>query len=473
MSISTNKPDSGSGSVSKRRLSLFSFGSHNNTNQTTNSSNVDNITNTNSNNDLDLSTSPSNHSSTNNIPVISPSASNNNTTSSSDNIGPTFVNPSSSTKQIPQQRKNQPAPPQSMNVSPNTYNNQLDSPIYSPVLESSITSLSEKPDSNIFERSVQDFSFDGLDHPNSNKSKSSNQYIRNEDFIPPALDATTSILNDKDTDLDNIEMIYSNRRNSSVIGLNMALGRPFTPSRKNSSYSINQNLQDSLRQSSISQSIQPPSFNQQQQQQQNQQHQPQSPVSPPKLTSSKSSVSFYSYADMINNDEYSRRPSFKGSYSQGIIPTIGRKQSVSSANIPFNSSLNSSNSSYFPKIQSSTNSSSQLPLSSKFNKSQQQSQLSRQFSIKEGQSTSRKPSTTSSLKNTSSANLNKFLISPESSDDDSEDHEIYYPAVNDLSKRKSLTSNSSQLNSINDNESLVSTSIGDCIRQSTTEINGN
>lgn len=320
-----------------------------------------------------------------------------------------------------------------------TYNGSLD--------------LSEKPESSdIFERSVQDFMFEPPTKPNRKpsvanlsrqNSMSINTFIKNEDLIPPALDATTSIFNDKDTNLDDVEMIYSNRRNSSVLGLNMALGRPFTPSRKNSVYSMQ--LNSPLERTASN--LQQPAH----------QLQPQSPVSPPKLTSSKSSLSFYSYADMINNDEYARRPSFKQSYSQSIVPTVGRKQSVSSNFSPLTLNSNSSTS-LKPK-----------PFAS-------QSQLSRQLSQKKGKppgspqlKTNQKPATKLAMA-ANKTSPSKFLISPESSD--SEDNEIYYPALNNLGKRKSMSSQNSQLNSILDDESLVSSSIGDCIRQSTTEING-
>ncbi|CCD23424.1 Vhs2p NDAI_0B03900 [Naumovozyma dairenensis CBS 421] len=44
-----------------------------------------------------------------------------------------------------------------------------------------------------------------------------------ENFVPPALDAGCSIVTDKDTNLDDIDMIYSKR--PSTIGLDLALGR--------------------------------------------------------------------------------------------------------------------------------------------------------------------------------------------------------------------------------------------------------
>lgn len=314
---------------------------------------------------------------------------------------------------------------------------------------------SENPDSNIFERCVQEFPFEPVaSRSNSIKVRTHNSsvslkgpLIRNEDLIPPALDATTSILNDKDTNLDDVEMIYSSRRNSSVIGLNMALGRPFTPSRKNSTYSIHQLLPMERSTSSLSST----------------QH-PKSPVSPPKLHSSKSSVNFYSYADMLSNDEFSRRPSFKLSYSQGLIPTMGRKFSTSSGVGPSCNCKTSTS-----KLKGSL------------------SQLSRQLSARKKVANTPPPSQSQlvsgpsglaatelpkrlSLSKSTTSNLNSFLISPESSD--GEDLEVFYPALTGLNKRKSLSSTNSQLNSIHDSESLVSSSVADCIRQSTTEING-
>lgn len=312
-------------------------------------------------------------------------------------------------------------------------NNQLSSPVNSPVLMGKDSSIAMTMDSGnvpgdqdfIFERSVQDLCVgepqtQQLPQPprcnrcctnrsrscthNSTISLQGGQYMKNEDCIPPALDATTSILNDKDTNLDDIEMVYSNRRNSSVIGLNMALGRPMCGSRKNSTYSLHQN--------------------------QPQAQQTQSPISPPKLTSSKSSLSFYSYADMISSEELQRRPSFQQSYSQNFFPVNNKKKSHIGS------------------------------LSSACKKSDP-SLLSKQLSKK--------------FPPTASPNQN-FLILPESSD--SEHYDNYYPEE----KRKSVSSNISgnsgnsrpyNVKLDNDNESLVSSSVGDCLRQCTTEINGN
>lgn len=299
-------------------------------------------------------------------------------------------------------------------------NNQLNSPGSSPVLQN---------DLNIFERSVQDGCCDsqnlcqaGFQSPggsisggNSSSSRKQSVRLRSksgqgssislstqyEDYIPPALDATTSLLNDDKTNLDDVEMIYSSRRNSSVIGLNMALGRP-SPSRKNSVYSMNQGMH------SPSSSLAPglPIVNNSNKENANPgvgagngvnagtgNAAPVSPLSPPKLTSSRSSVSFYSYADMLNNDEYAKRPSLNNSsLSQGVIPT--RKSSQASSIKNLSGGRNN-----------------------KFN-----------------------------------SNLNNFLISPESSDSEDE--------VKSGAGAKSV-----------DEESLISSSVGDCLRQNTTEIN--
>lgn len=377
----------------------------------------------------------------------------------SDTVSPKPQKPlvltSTSSVNVPQKMLSKSSGPNSPTVS-NSINTQLGSPVCSPVFETE--SALEAPSCNIFERSVQDLS-----------------EAKNEDYIPPALDATAHILTDKQTNLDEVEMVYSNRRNSSVIGLNMALGRPFTPSRKNSLVSMSHcnppvnsgntgaSLKDTYNSSiggSHSSLTQAP---------------PQSPVSPPKLKSSRSSVSFYSYADMINTDEFARRPSMKHSMSHG---PINRKMSVASnhsiASNPLSCNtgaacgmnVNSggvSNMSSFSlnKTSRKINLTSNLP----------QSQLTKQFAQRDARLPSsgvpsRKPSQKSQSK------LNNFMISPESSE--SEDQEVYYPAASgtpeNLERRQSLISNNSIANG--DNESLVSSSIGDCIRQCTTDLVG-
>lgn len=68
--------------------------------------------------------------------------------------------------------------------------------------------------------------------------------------------------------------------------------------------------------------------------------------------------------------------------------------------------------------------------------------------------------------------LNNFMISPESSE--SEDQDVYYPAASNspatVQRRTSVVSDGSNANG--DNESLVSSSVGECIRQCTTDIVG-
>ncbi|KAA8905704.1 hypothetical protein DIURU_001366 [Diutina rugosa] len=93
-------------------------------------------------------------------------------------------------------------------------------------------------------------------------------------------------------------MVYPSRRNSSVVGLSMALGggRPRGPSRKNSAYSMSQVADNN--------SVAPP--------------RPSALSSPPKLSSSRSSLNFCSYVDIVQeNDDM---PQFRTSYSSGYIP---------------------------------------------------------------------------------------------------------------------------------------------------------
>lgn len=303
---------------------------------------------------------------------------------------------------------------------------QLNSPVCSPVLETE--SLCDKPDSNIFERSVQDMA----------------GQVKHEDYIPPALDATAEILNDKDTNLEEVEMVYSSRRNSSVIGLNMALGRSAIPLRKNSVYSISQmshqNANPHASQSSLTGQLL-------------------SPVSPPKLNSSRSSVSFFSYADMISNDEFSRRPSVMHSYSHGGVPTVGRKMSVAS-NHSTTSNGNSSGGVAHPGL--TFNKLSRKVTLNSIASGNSLSQLSKQIK--------HFPKKAGSKHDKETANLNKFLISPESSD--SEEQEPYYPASSSpgASARKSISSGQSISNL--EGDAIVSTTVADCIRECSTEISG-
>ncbi|CCH45183.1 Chitin synthase 2 [Wickerhamomyces ciferrii] len=124
-----------------------------------------------------------------------------------------------------------------------------------------------------------------------------------ENFVSPCLDATTKILSDENTNLDNVDMVYS-RRPSSVMGLNMALGRnksflgdqqQYPESSSNSIFSPNSrsNSFANINNSNIDENG--------------------TPKRPPTL-------SFYSYADMINNENPNpKRPSISQSLSSSFI----------------------------------------------------------------------------------------------------------------------------------------------------------
>ncbi|GBL51688.1 hypothetical_protein [Candidozyma auris] len=427
----------------KRRLSMFTFGSSSSTNTQAK--------------DSGLSTSP-NSSQPKQGGLASSEGSIDSAMSSSKTQAAQSSNSTSSGFQKGNSKSPGPVSPV-MSV-PNSKNNQLGSPVCSPLFEAD--SLQENPDCNIFERSVQDLS----------------GQVKHEDCIPPALDATAHILTDKQTNLDDVEMVYSNRRNSSVIGLNMALGRPYTPSRKNSVISMSQcntssngnnaiynsNNNNTGSQSSLTNALPP-----------------QSPVSPPKLRSSRSSVSFYSYADMINSDEFARRPSIKHSFSHGMAPTMNRKMSVASNHSGISNSLSCNTGAACganaPHASNSTTNISSFSLGKGLRKPQasttsisSQSQLSKQLAQREVRQPGSSVSSKSSSKKGQSSKLNNFLISPESSE--SEDHEVYYPATSSspVQRRASVTSSGSNPNA--DNESLVSSTMGDCIRQCTTDIIG-
>lgn len=286
--------------------------------------------------------------------------------------------------------------PKQVSDNQSNINGQLSSPMNLPVSEMAQEQFPASEDSAepIFERSVQNVqpAPEITEQPrcsrcNVNRSRSCThnssisllgQFFKNEDCIPPALDATTQILSNKNTNLDDVEMVYSNRRNSLVVGLNAALGRPFAPSRKNSALSIHSLLQ-----------FLPLTLD--------------SPVSPPRLNQSRSSLSFYSYADMVNSDEtWKSRPGFRQLVSHSMVPTT--KKMALASRVPTMTSLKSA------------------------------------------------PVRHMSIKDRPQSNLNNYLISPDSSDSE------------DVLHRKSVSS---------DNESLVSSTIGDCLRRTTTEINGN
>ncbi|QWU88418.1 hypothetical protein CA3LBN_002726 [Candidozyma haemuli] len=434
-SAENNQPPNGG----KRRLSMFSFGSSNATPQAK---------------DVNLSTSP--NSSQSKAPPVSSEAEAESVTSR-----PTkpSVSTTSSTTNLPPKVLSKSPGPNSPTMS-GSKNTQLGSPVCSPLFESD--SSSEAPSRDIFERSVQDLS----------------GQVKNEDCIPPALDASAHILTDKQTNLDEVEMVYSNRRNSSVIGLNMALGRPYTPSRKNSVISMSHcNPSNTSANPAASLKDYNPSIGGSQSSLTN--GPPQSPVSPPKLKSSRSSVSFYSYADMINSDECARRPSMKHSMSHGMAPTVNRKMSVASNHSITSNPLSCNTGAACGMNASNVGSASNMS-SFSLNKGSRklastsalpQSQLTKQLSQRENRSpSSGVPSRQASKKGQSK--LNNFMISPESSE--SEDQDVYYPAASNspatVQRRTSVVSDGSNANG--DNESLVSSSVGECIRQCTTDIVG-
>lgn len=343
---------------------------------------------------------------------------------------------------------------------------QLMSPIVSPDYE---VESSTPQQSDIFERSVQDSccsptaSVPKCNRCVSTRSRScthnssisiqGGQYLKQEDCIPAALDATASLLNDKDTNLDNVEMIYSNRRNSSVIGLNMALGRPFAPSRKNSTYLMN---------SFAAQQSQPQLPTQQSPQTQT------SSVSPPKLTSSKSAVNFYSYADMISNDEFSRRPLGTPLHSQSFVPTLQSLQNSASISTSSTgqSQLSSPPSYRFGPLHRSSTSGLER---SNSNASSQFSHLSKQIMKQQQQQVK---SSKSNLQPSQQLINKKFLISPESSDNEENGDYVKESVGRHMSISSGQSFKSSFSQGVPDNESLVSTSIGDCIRRTHTELNG-
>lgn len=251
-------------------------------------------------------------------------------------------------------------------------------------------------------------------------SSSLHGVLRAEDHIPPCLDATCQVLNKEAEELEQVNVVYSSRRNSSVAALNMALGRPVSPSsRKNSLYNN----------ASFTQLEQIPQIPQRQQldaEEMKEGKSPSSPLSPSNLSASnlkhsKSQVSFYSFAEVLNEESTSRRPMMRTAVSQGFVPTLkGTKFSTT------------------PKKRNSLLYSNSLKcrrpeqLSSQ---SQSQSQTQPQFQ---------------------QSNLSKMMVKKEGSKEPSEE-----PDAGNKSD-----------NQHNDNASFISCSVADCLRGVTTEISG-
>lgn len=199
---------------------------------------------------------------------------------------------------------------------------------YSPSLlaRSCSTVLMSPPDSYIFERSVQEFGVSDIDPmqspltpPHFHKVGVTRvrglsvcvanflQFrLKNEDQTAPTLDATTELLNDQSADLNTVEIIYSPRRNSSVLGLNMALGRPPLGLRLRSGFLL------PMLNAMLTTHGQLPSDEAASNPAHETPSQPQSPTSPLRTFLQ---LSFYSYADMIDNDEFARRLSIRSASS--------------------------------------------------------------------------------------------------------------------------------------------------------------
>lgn len=246
-------------------------------------------------------------------------------------------------------------------------------------------------------------------------SSSLHGVLRAEDHIPPCLDATCQVLNKEAEELEQVNVVYSSRRNSSVAALNMALGRPVSPSsRKNSLYNN----------ASFTQLEQIPQRQQLDAEEMKEGKSPSSPLSPSNLSASnlkhsKSQVSFYSFAEVLNEESTSRRPMMRTAVSQGFVPTLkGTKFSTT------------------PKKRNSLLYSNSL----KFRRPEQLSSQSQSQSQTQPQQ----------------SNLSKMMVRKEGSKESSEEPDA---------------SNKSD-NQHNDNASFISCSVADCLRGVTTEISG-
>ncbi|WLF79067.1 putative beta-1,6-N-acetylglucosaminyltransferase [Lodderomyces elongisporus] len=246
-------------------------------------------------------------------------------------------------------------------------------------------------------------------------SSSLHGVLRAEDHIPPCLDATCQVLNKEAEELEQVNVVYSSRRNSSVAALNMALGRPVSPSsRKNSLYNN----------ASFTQLEQIPQRQQSDAEEMKEGKSPSSPLSPSNLSASnlkhsKSQVSFYSFAEVLNEESTSRRPMMRTAVSQGFVPTLkGTKFSTT------------------PKKRNSLSYSNSL----KFRRPEQLSSQSQLQSQTQPQQ----------------SNLSKMMVKKEGSKEPSEE-----PDAGNKSD-----------NQHNDNASFISCSVADCLRGVTTEISG-
>lgn len=146
-----------------------------------------------------------------------------------------------------------------------------------------------------------------------------------ENFVAPALDASCSIVTDDNADLDDLDIVYM-RRPSSIIGLDMALGR----TKSNSSATIT-NANNSV---SASPSIPPLSLSRSYSNS-NTNYSNNSVLSPSQENTR--TLRFYSYADMLSDEMANspspsggvRRPSLSHSFSSSYIKQNHQKPPLS------------------------------------------------------------------------------------------------------------------------------------------------
>lgn len=345
---------------------------------------------------------------------------------------------------------------------------------YSQTHLQSPTSPSES--SLIFERSVEDPSqvYQQTTCPRCGHNRSSNAsnsglncnhqsivdlptHYSVENFVSPCLDATTKILTDKDTNLDNVDMVYS-RRPSSVMGLNLALGR--TKSFANEDTNELSNLSSISRRNSSAKLTKTNSLANM--------TDSTNPKRPPTL-------SFYSYADMINNENPNpKRPSISQSLSSSFVNQArspnSRSNSISQSNF-----LQSAGNSITPQ-RNPRNSFSRSNISNNVS----QSNISNLNSKKKFQLTPDSPNSSDSesdypnsiIKSSSSRRKNSInsKSSKKLSKTISNSSSLNSPAQNLNRRFSNLDDNLYYTNSGSDNESLVISSIGDHLRRNNGEI---
>lgn len=164
---------------------------------------------------------------------------------------------------------------------------------------------------------------------NQSQCQNTNHHHRRrtiENLVAPDLDASCSLIADSDTNMNNFNMIHS--RNSSIVGLNMALGLSRSPSVSGSSKKQFENNNgddeyDTISDSEFSPNIMSPKIT----------TNSESTYTSPSFSSSRNSaindpnkvLRFYSYVDMVSDEQInpaiaSRRPSFiSNSFSSPLL----------------------------------------------------------------------------------------------------------------------------------------------------------